>query len=355
MRLSSLFSKEIVSIDIGSYETKVVEGKVSNSNIEIGKYFSFLTPKGTYKKGYILNEKLLANTIKEELSKHKIKANNTYISIKSPSIFTREIKLPNVGKEEIDGILKYQLDEYLPIDIEEYVVQYRTMGKIYENSLEKNNLLLIAIPKKIVEDNLNLLETLDLKPRVLDFQSNGVTKFIGYNSIINNKIDTEAKTFALLDLGFENTNVTISKNSQLQVARIIEIGGDYLNNNILNFFDYNEEQLEKEKKDIKYINIIDEEYTKENRLANIVSTSIEEIMKRIDTIFKYYTSREIGNEIHTIVLYGGLSNIKGVDKLFENYYSIPTIKLKCADRIFFAEDMSKYINCISSLIRNEGN
>lgn len=352
MGLPSLFPKKIISIDIGNYETKVVEGKVKDSNIEIIKYFSFLTPKGTYEKGYILDEELLANLIKKEFSKHKIKTKNTYITVKSPSIFTREVTLPNVGKEEIDGILKYQLDEYLPIDIEEYIVQYRTMGKIQYNNLEKQSILLIAIPKKMIEGYLSLLKLLNLKPKILDFQSNGVSKLMNFNSIINNKYDTNGKTFALIDLGHNNTNVTISRNGKLQVARIIEIGGRYLDKNILNFFNYTEEELDITKRKIKIIDKIDEEYMEKNRLSNIVSTSIKEIIKKIDGIFKYYNSREIGNKIDMILLYGGLSNIKGVDKLFEDYYNISTVKIENVDKIYITEDMSKYINSISSLIRN---
>ncbi len=355
MKLPSFLTKKVVSIDIGSYETKIVEGRLKNKEIEIDKYFSFLTPEGVYKNGYIVDEELLYYMLKEEFSRQKVTANNGYISIKSSFVFTREITLPNVGKEEIDGILKYQLGEYLPIEPEEYVVQYRTIGKKKENHIQKQNFLLIAVPKKIIESHLSLLENLNLKPTVLDFQSNSITKLIDNNSIINDKNGTEEKAIGLIDLGFNNTNVTISKNGHMQVARIIEFGGDDLNRNILNIFEFTKEQLEDKKRGIKNISKTDEEYTEYNRLVNIVNISIEDIMRRIDAIFKYYTSREIGNEIQRILLYGGLSNINGMDKLFEDYYNIPTMKIQNIDGIFISKDENKYINCISSLIRNEAN
>src|SRR5699024_804690 len=234
MSLLSFLNKKVVSIDLGSYETKIVEGRVKNKKIEIDKYFSFLTPVKTYENGYIINKELLSYSLKEELSKNEIRTKNAYMSIKSSSVFTREIILPNVGKEEIDGILKYKLEEYLPIETNEYIVQYRTMGKTEEKHGKKQNILLMANPKEIVEGHFCLLKNIDLEPRVLDFQSNSITKLIDYSSTINNKYETEEKIFALIDLGHNSTNITILKDGYMQVARIIDIGGKDLKKDIIN-------------------------------------------------------------------------------------------------------------------------
>ncbi len=344
---------KVISIDLGTYETKVIEGKVTNKGIVIDKYFSFLTTEGIYKNGYIIDSERLENLLEKELHKHKITANDTYLTIKSSAIFTRKITLPNVGEKEIDGILKYKMDEYLPIDIENYVVQYRDMGNFESDGLVKQNILLIAIPKEVIKSHFKLLKDLELRPTVLDFQSNSVTKLINYNSLINGKYEIGEETFALVDLGFQNTNVTISKNGKMQVSRIIEKGGDDIDKNILNFFEYTSEQVEDSKKSIKNINEIGAEYTDYNRLVNIIRTSVEDIIKELEIIFKYYESREIGNNIQMILLYGGLSNIKGVDELFYNYFNISTMVVEKLEKIFMDEELNKYLNCISSLIRIE--
>src|SRR5699024_5464990 len=147
-------------------------------------------------------------------------------------------------------------------------------------------------------------KNIDLEPRVLDFQSNSITKLIDYSSTINNKYETEEKIFALIDLGHNSTNITILKDGYMQVARIIDIGG----------------------KDLK---------------KDIINESAEDIAEKIHTVFKYYISREIENEIHRILLYGGLSNIENVDKLFEDYYNIPTTLIEDIDGIFILEGMNK--------------
>lgn len=348
-----ILNKKVVSIDIGSYETKVVEGKMTNKGIVIDKYFSFLTPEGAYENGYIIDKELLYYMLKEELKNNKISSDIAYMTIKSTAIITREVIIPYVEEEEIDGILKFQLDEYLPMDPGEYVVQNKTIGVVEEDNVNKLNVLLIAIPKEIVESHFALLKELELKPTVLDFQSNGICKMLKYNSLINGRYDTQEITFATIDLGFHNTNVTITKNNILQVSRIIEIGGYEMNMGILNFFEYTEDEVEEAKRQIQDVNRIDAEYLDDDRILSIIRSSLEDIMDKIDLIFRYYDSRETGNNVQVILLYGGLSNINGISNLFSSYFGIPAIVVSGFDKVFFSEDLNKYLNCISSIIRIE--
>ncbi len=345
--------KKVLSIDIGSYEIKVVEGKMTNKGIVIDKYFSFLTPEGAYENGYIIDKELLYYMLKEQLKNNKVSSDTVYMTIKSTAIITREVTIPYVEEEEINGILKFQLDEYLPMDPDKYVVQHKTIGVVEEDNVNKLNVLLIAIPKEIVESHFALLKELELKPTVLDFQSNGICKMLKYNSLINGRYDTQEITFAAIDLGFHNTNVTITKNNILQVSRIIEIGGYEMDMGILNFFEYTKDEVEEAKRQIQDVNRIDADYLDDDRILSIIRSSLEDIMDKIDLIFRYYDSREMGNSIQVILLYGGLSKIKGISNLFSSYFGIPAIVVSGFDKVFFSEDLNKYLNCVSSIIRIE--
>lgn len=347
----NLLPKNIISMDIGSYETKITEGKVSKKGILIDKYFSFPMPEGVYENGYIIDSELLYYLLKEELKRNSISSKMVYTSIKSSNIITREVVLPFVKEEEILGILQFQLDEYLPIDPKNYIVQYKAFGKFIEDGTDKINVLLIAVPKEIVETHFQLISKLDLKPLVLDYQSDGLAKLLYYNSLINGKYSTKDITIAAIDLGSTNTNVTISKNGQILVSRIVETGGEDLDMSILNFFELNKKELEEKKMSIENINRIEDEFTEGNRFLNIVNSNIESIMDKIDIVFRYYYSREKENTIHLILLTGGLSNISGIENIFSKYFNIPTIRLNSLDKVFSSVDLNKYVNCISSLIR----
>ena len=342
----------MISIDLGSYETKIVEGRVLRGNISINKTCSFNTPINSYKDGYIKNKTELKDKIKEELRKNRIKLNGCFINIKSTSIITREIAFPLLEDKEIDGLLQYQLPEYLPTDPNKYIVQHRPLERITTEDNEKLKTLVIAIPKDIVDTHYSFIRDLGLKPLVMDYQNNTLWKLLKHAGRVNNEIDIKNKTIAAIDLGYGSTNITIIKNSIMQVSRVLDIGGFNMDSNLSNLISLEDEDVHTKKMEIKDLNINDGNYSDYNRMVNIVNVSLEGTMERIERVFRYYMTRDSGNEIENILLYGGLSNIIGIDKLFSRYFSLPASIIYHLDKIIFQPDLNKYLNCIGALLRD---
>jgi len=345
------FNKEILSLDLGSYEIKAIEGRNTKNGIIVDNYFSMPTPEGAYKDGEILDKDLIYYVLNEELKNRKIRTKNVYLTINSSSIITREVIIPKVEEEEVENILQYQIEEYIPMNPEDYIVQFKIIGTIYEENIEKLSILLIAIPKSIVESHFQLIKDLDLNPLVLDYQPNSIAKIIKYNSFVNDSYPTDNLTFATIDLGYNGTRVTIIKDGTIMVSRVIELGMKHMDQNILNFFEYTKEELEEKKLEIKDINHVEDEYDDYNRLVNIVKNSIENLGDRIEIVFRYYLTREMGNKIDMILLYGGGSNINGVSNMFSNYFGIPSIAVKSFDNIKCDGEIHKYMNSLGSIIR----
>ena len=104
MKGFSLFNKSITAIDLGSYETKIIEGKQEKDSVAIKKAFSFITPPNSYDNGYIRDELKLADAAKEELKRNNISNSSCHITIKSTAVLIREILFPNLSSKELEGL-----------------------------------------------------------------------------------------------------------------------------------------------------------------------------------------------------------------------------------------------------------
>lgn len=350
MKLPSL-SRKALSIDFGSSQIKIIEGQASKKGLNIFTSLSIDISKDVYNNGEILDEFIIANELKKALKENKISTDFAYGIINSSSIITREIIIPKVPEKEIASIIGYQLRDYLPIDPDDYVVEHLIIGTVKDMDVEKISILLIAIPKKMVLDHLSLMKAAGLKPQVLDYQGNSIAKLLGYNSYANMDYNTKDTTIASIDIGYTNTKVTIVRNGNIEVTRVIDGGAKILYENIGTLFDYNWDERVSKVTEIEDINDTNEEFTDYYRLLNLTRGTIDNIMEKIEMVFKYYTSREAENLINFILLQGGLSNINGVDNLFSNYFSIPSVKLTSLDKIKWTGDLSKYSNAIGGLIR----
>lgn len=349
----NFFSKKILSIDIGRYETKVVEGKKTNKGLDIKKYFSFLTPEGVYEDGYILEPELLHYLLMEEMRKNKMSSKIGYMTVKSTSIITKEIKLPVVKNKDIEGILKYEMEEYLPIEKKDFVIQYKLINKVKNREVENLNILLIAVPEEIVEGHFLLLKDLELNPTVLDVQLNSISKLFQYNNFINREYSTKNTTFALIDLAYSDTSIGIIKNGKVLLNEAIKIGGRSIGKSTSKFLQLSQQEFYEKIKSILDINSSNrKDNLSHDKISRLIKANIDVLMDEINLVFEKYKSKYVEDKIQIIFLHGGLSNIGGMDIFFQNHFKIPSIKIEDMDKVNLSENLNKYINCVGSIIRN---
>lgn len=343
-------NRKTLSIDFGAEEVKIVEGKATKKGVVINKGFSVKLPDETYKDGEIIDMDNLTYLLKASLSENSIGSMNVHGVINSSKVIMREITMPMVSDDHIMSILSYQLEEYIPINPEEYVVKFIKLGSIYEDDTEKVNLLLIGIPNHIVESHFNLLKNVNLKPIYLDYQGNAINKLINFGNNINDLHDNN-DTVTSIDMGFDNTSITISNNGVIKVSRILEGGANNILYSLREKFDLTDEELIHNLMKIEDISVPMKEDEEDFEIYDRTKEIIREIIDRVEMIFRYYRTREIGNEIDLVLLHGGLSNIKGIEKLFSESFSVPCVKLDSISKVNFNGDLSKYANAIGGLIR----
>lgn len=350
-------SKKSISIDFGSSSVKIVEGKVSNKDIEVTNAIDIKLPQGLYSNGQINNIDELAKIIKAGMEKEKVEFGSAYGVINNSSIITREVTLPKVKVEEIDSILQYQLSEYFPVDPENYIVQYIIQDSITEDEVDKMSILLIGVPKSMVVSHFDLLTKVGFEPEALDYQGNVMMKLLNHSPTINNSINTKGNTIATVDIGMYSSKVFIIKDNIIELTRILDIGANNLLEHLSSMFSYSRGRLEKYIEEIVDINEtidIDTNTDEDNDYYKILSktrNTLVEITEACNMTFRYYKSRDKDNTIDYVLLHGGLQNIKGTEEMFSDYLNIPCQRFNELEKIKSDFYYSTYINAIGGLIR----
>ena len=344
-------NKKYISIDFGSKEIKVIEGKATKKNIIIQNAYSLKIPKDIYYNGMIMNVDQLSYYLKSSLKDNKISSNTAIVVVNSSNVITREIVLPKVSDKELESILNYQVADYIPIEPEDYKFQYLHLGSIFVDGVEKLNILLIAIPKAMVDSHLKLIENIGLKPFVMDFQGHAMNKLINYNDMFNDTYLIKGKTIVSVDMGYSSTKVNISLDGVLKVSRVINGSVSHIIDAIQDNIDIHEDDIIDK---IKNFDLNDNEHTIEtddSKIMESLNNTISIILDGVDMVIKYYNTRDVGNTTDYILLQGGLSNIKGIEDKFSTFFNTNTVKLDSFDKIKSNEDISVYSNAIGGLIR----
>lgn len=184
-----MLTKRLITLDIDDEYIRLATSKIKKGSIEV------LSTEEIK----IQNQKSISTSIKEYLSLNKIKIKNISCSSQNENIIFRNIEIPYIKKEkDIIDVIKFQLSQYMPVDLEKYILQYKVQ-KIVEDDNGKNiNLNVVLFPKNIASFYKTLIKELKLKPIVLDTGTNNINKLYA-NNFFNIKKEQSFMTIEIRD------------------------------------------------------------------------------------------------------------------------------------------------------------
>ncbi|MGH4137997.1 pilus assembly protein PilM [Clostridium sp.] len=359
-----MFNSKVLSLDIGSKDTKIVLGTQSKKNVIIEKAITMTTPVGCYNDGNILDITKFKNEILEVLQKESIKCKSIIITTKSSLVITRDIDIPVAKKEDMNSIIKFQMERYLPIMFDDYIMQYKILEEFEEESVKQAKVTVVVYPKIMAEGYYNLVKELKGNAVALDISSNSINKLFIEDTKVNDENYSLEDTVAVIDLGYDFINVNIISDGNVQFTRIVNYGGAYIDIDIAKQLSISEEEAEQQK--LKYCNL------EIDSLSDIQSSTVNDIAKaqvrnwteEIERMINYYKNKDQGNKVDKIYIYGGSSNIKGIETFIKDALNLPVTKIQnlsnvnCTklqaskvDLSKMDEELSKYLNAIGAIIR----
>lgn len=367
-----IVKKNRVAIDIGTKNIKIVEALYDGKSVTIKNLNTVPTPPDCYNDGQIQDINSLRNAINSAIISGDIESKEVIYTIESKSIITRDIELPSVVDKDIKNMLDFEIGEYFPVNLEEYVVQSKIVDQI-DTEQEKKSIVAVSIlPKKIAEEYIALTESLGLKPVALDKNDNSIYKLLNDSFINNDDSEYTNSTVAIVDIGFTSTNIIIIENGIFRFSRIVDSAGRDIDMNIANSYNLSLEESEQRKLNLKNITQMEMPIqnlgvpeievaatsleASENMIKEVVAGALTDICKNIEIVFRYYTSRGSQNTIDYIYIYGATSKMEGIDRYIENTFNTRTFKINRLTNVRLGRkqrdaDISLYANAIGAIIR----
>ncbi len=353
----SRIKKNILAIDIGSSALKMAVGDYGKEKLIIKKSIHTPLPEDVYANGELVNEKKLAVIIKQTLRKNKIRAKQCFCVFQSNNIITREVTIPSANKETIGDMARFEVEQFLPVEMNNYSVQGLILKEIEVDNKPFAEVLVTAFPKSIIDQIYKTVSMAGLKPVVLDIHANAFSKLIENQFKLNGNDYHRDSTVAFLDFGKDMVSVNIFQKGKFRLNRILKVGGKDLDLNISKFLDIPVLQAEQKKRQINNINYVIDEYSETSKVVNVVKSTMENWTDEIMKIFRYYSAKAPGNKnIEQIYIYGGSAKINGMSDFLESKFKIPVDTIRKLDNVEYYNnspdtDLSEMLNAFGVMYR----
>lgn len=152
---------DFFALDIGTNAIRVVQLHKAASGWSLAHYgYAPIDSKLTGSDSEEARRKV-AEVILTAVGQSGIRTKNVVIGLPSSKTFTTVIDVPNTNEAELKATMKYQIDQYIPMSIDEAKVDWALLGPSLraQNQLE---VLLSSVARDYSEARLELVESLGL-------------------------------------------------------------------------------------------------------------------------------------------------------------------------------------------------
>jgi hypothetical protein len=239
-----MIKQDFISVYFTSQSLQIVE--LNKRSRKVGRYATIKLPEGIIKNNIVQDLHGLSLILKGACEKLRITEKGVSLVIPEFATFTKLLKLPKIPITDIDEAVNWQLAEFLPMKLQDSVVDW----KIVTRSNENYQILAVAVSKEILDSFVAPCEMAGLFPLAVETpslallriakQSSGgklviykdlpesVLVMVDGDKIVGSSVLFDAENEEIL-----TTSVGISKHFQDIVLETVYVGGVGVNEDLI--------------------------------------------------------------------------------------------------------------------------
>ena len=332
-----MLNNTIIGLEIGKSTIKLVLGNSSMGKLNIKKCKIVKTPDNAFLPNDSIDKDVLSQYLRNVFKENKLKRKKIHISLNTDKTVLRERVLPKAGLEELREISKFEIEQFLPYSVNDFVVDYRILNIGTDENEESLNALVAAVPRDIIDSYVFSTKKCGCAIKSIDIYSDCLSRFMEYYNVY------PEENVLIVDIGARMTHLTIFKDNKYFANFNSDFGGDEATKILAEENSLEAEEAEHNKielglainKDLFDVDSLSGFGFKQSLLLNDFCDSIG---SEISRVMNFFRTRKTSGIIHKVVLLGGGSEIKEMDKYLQGILGVEVEYFKLPDNLNMPKD-----------------
>lgn len=316
--------KEAFGLDISDLSLKLIKLKEKRGGFVLESYNQADIEPGVLKQGVIKNEDKLAKIIKEAcLTAQGKKITMPYViaSLPEEKSFLQVIQMPRMEEKDLKSAIVFEVENYIPLPINEVYFDFQVIPAS-KNHTTHLDVLIVAMPKKIVNSYVSCFEKAGLIPIAFEVESQAISR-----ALIKN--DSSSAPVILIDFGKNSTDVIVFFENSIRFTCSLPISSMQLTVAIAEALKVNIKKADELK--IKHDLYANKRNEKAKKIQQAIDPILNDLVLQIKKYIDFYQNHAyqedlFSNEkIEKILLCGGGANLKGLTRFFQETLKIHTV------------------------------
>lgn len=212
----------VIGLDIGTSAVRASEVSVAKTPATLLRFGQLALPPGAVRDGEVQDPGLVGDALAELWRQGGFKGKKVVVGLSNGRVIVRQIDLPFMNPDELRSSLEFQVQEFIPIPVEEAQLDSLVLEDFTSAEGEHMmRVLLVAATRDMIETVLDSLRRAKLQPVIID-----LIPFALMRSLYQGGMPEATRSAeAIVDIGAAVTNIVVHERGVPRFTRILIMGG----------------------------------------------------------------------------------------------------------------------------------
>ncbi len=309
-------------LDISDRSLKLVQLKKGKQGPCLWALNQIALPSGIIRKGEVKDAAKLGSYIKKLTAKTgKLDSRYVAVSLPEEKSFLRVLQMPRMSDQDLKKAVRYEAENYIPFSLDKVYLDSEAIT-CPKPTGEEVEVLITAMPKKIVDPYVKAVKAAGLVPFALETESQAAARAL-------TKDELTGKPIFLIDFGATSTSFSVYYGDCLRFASFIPVSSEDFTLAVAAEIGKSREEAEA----LKKLHGLSGKGVTGGRIAEILGAKIDEMTNEIKKHIDYYIIHSKSGDLSDgekradkLLLYGGGVELVGLTEALSERLKMEVVR-----------------------------
>jgi type IV pilus assembly protein PilM len=308
-------ARSTIGLDLGTSAVRAAE-VTGKDPATLTRFAQLSLPPGAIAAGEIADIDAVATVLRDLWRRGEFRSKRVAVAVANQSVVVRQVDVPKMEEEDLRGALPYQVQDYIPIPIDDALLDFIVVDEIAGPEGPLQRLLAIAAQKTMVNAVVEALARAGLEAEAVD-----LAPLAALRALVDPIPPIAERTAeAIVDIGAGVTNLVVHEAGAPRLVRILPTGGSDITNALVTELKMSLEDAEARKISV---GLPAEGKSVEPGAPTVIDQRARAFMDDIQRSLEYYQSQPESARVARVILTGGGSRLARLAERLAQVLRIP--------------------------------
>lgn len=216
-----------IALDIGGSSMVAMEVGGNVDRLKLRGCWEWPLSEGLVVDGEIVDGDLFARELRAFAGASKLRNRSVHVSVSNQKVIVRNVEMPDMTEEELRGAIEFQAQDYIPIPVEEAVIDFHVVGKrTNAEGASRQEVLLVAAQRSMISTLHTAIKQAGLRVAGIDVSSMALVRALVPPAPFLAAGGQGGVCRGIVDIGSSVTTLVIALENVVKFTRVINFSSD---------------------------------------------------------------------------------------------------------------------------------